>query len=139
MGNNTLSPLSDSGFFGLQCTVVMLLAVVFPVIAANTVLLVALFLESSTVKVVCLVLGSILVSCLLAALGLAMYHISGIILNLSSANKPPEVPCTITLFLSRFRGAAIPHALNADRYSSNVQIGYIQCSCACNYYRRGMQ
>ena len=51
--------------------------------AANTVVLVALALQSSNVKMVCLVLGSILVSHLLAALGLAMYHISGIILNLS--------------------------------------------------------
>ena len=75
-----------SGLFN----VVVLLAVVLPVIAANTVLLAALVLESPTVKVVCLVLGSILVSCLLAALGLTMYHIAGI--NLSPADKPPEVP-----------------------------------------------
>ena len=133
MGNNMLSPLSGRGYL-------MLLAVVLPVIAANTVLLAALVLESSTVKVVRLVLGSILVSCLLAALGLAMYHISGIILNLSAADKqrnPPEVLCTITPFC--FGGAAIPHALNTDRYSPDVQIVYIQGSCACNYYRRGMQ
>ena len=84
----------------------MLLAVVLPVIAANTVLMVALVLESSTVKVVRLVLGSILVSCLLVALGLAMYHIAGIILNLSPVKTPPEVPCTITLFLIGFGGAA---------------------------------
>ena len=104
MGNNTLSPLSGPGF--LVFNVVMLLAVVLPVIAANTVLLVALVLESSTVKVVRLVLGSILISCLLAALGLAMYHISGIILNRSPVRNPPAVPCTITLFLLGFGGAA---------------------------------
>ena len=57
-------------------------------------------------KVVRLVLGSILVSCLLAALGLAMYHIAGIILNLSPVDNPPKVPCTITLFLISFGGAA---------------------------------
>ena len=99
-----VSPLSGPGF--LVFNVVMLLAVVLPVIAANTVLLVALVLESSTVKVVRLVLGSMLVSCLLAALGLAMYHISGIILNRSPVRNPPAVPCTITLFLIDFGGAA---------------------------------
>ena len=97
-------PVSGPGF--LVFNVVMLLAVVLPVIAANTVLLVALVLDSSTVKVVRLVLGSILVSCLLVALGLAMYHIAGIILNLSPVKTPPEVPCTITLFLIGFGGAA---------------------------------
>ena len=102
--NNSQSPLSGPGF--LVFNVVMLLAVVLPVIAANTVLLVALVLESSTVKMVRLVLGSILVSCLLAALGLAMYHISGIILNCSPVRNPPAVPCTITLFLIGFGGAA---------------------------------
>ena len=102
--NNSQSPLSGPGF--LVFNVVMLLAVVLPVIAANTVLLVALVLESSTVKVVRLVLGSILVSCLLAALGLAMYHISGIILHRSPVRNPPKVPCTITLFLIGFEGAA---------------------------------
>ena len=104
MDNYTLSPLSGPGF--LVFNVVMLLAVVLPVIAASTVLLVALALESSTVKVVRLVLGSMLVSCLLAALGLAMYHISGIILNRSPVRNPPAVPCTITLFLIGFGGAA---------------------------------
>ena len=105
-GNNStyVSPLSGPGF--VVFNVVMLLAVVLPVIAANTVILVALVLESSTVKVVRLVLGSILVSCLLDALGLAMYHISGIILNLSPVNNPPRVPCTITLFLISFGVAA---------------------------------
>ena len=104
MDNNTLSPLSGPGF--LVFNVVMLLAAVLPVIVANTVLLVALALESFTVKVVRLVLGSILVSCLLVALGLAMYHISGIILNRSPVRNPPAVPCTITLFLIGFGGAA---------------------------------
>ena len=92
MGKKLLyvSPLSGPGF--VVFNVVMLLAVVLLVIAANTVILVALVLESSTVKVVRLVLGGILVSCLLAALGLAMNHISGIILNLSPVNNPPRVP-----------------------------------------------
>ena len=105
MVNNSqyASPLSGPGF--LVFNVVMLLAVVLPVIAANTVLLVALVLESSTVKVVRLVLGSILVSSFLDALGLAMYHIAGIILNLSPVDNPPEVPCTITLFLIGFGGS----------------------------------
>ena len=95
-----ISPQSGPGFVAFN--IVMLLAVVLPVIAANTIILVALVLESSTVKVVHLVLGSILVSCLLSALGLAMYHISGIILNNSSVNNPPKLPCTITVFLINF-------------------------------------
>ena len=99
-----ISPLRGPGF--VVFNVVMLLAVVLPVIAANTVILVALVLESSTVKVVRLVLGSILVSCLLTALGLAMQHISGIILSLSPVNNPPRVPCTITIFVIGFGGAA---------------------------------
>ena len=86
--------------------VVMLLVVVLPVITANTVILVALVLDSSTVKVVRLVLGSILVSCLIAAVGLAMCHISGITLSLSPVNNPSKVPCSIMLFLIGFGGAA---------------------------------
>ena len=102
--NSNVSPLSGPGFVAFN--VVMLLAVVLPVITANTVILVALVLDSSTVKVVRLVLGSILVSCLIAALGLAMYHISGIILSLSPVNNPSNVPCTITKFLISFGAAA---------------------------------
>ena len=101
---SNVSPLSGPGFVAFN--VVMLLVVVLPVIAANTVILVALVLDSSTVKVIRLVLGSILVSCLIAALGLAMYHISGIILNLSPVNNPSEVPCTIMLFLIGYGWAA---------------------------------
>ena len=99
-----VSPLSGPGF--LVFNVVMLLAVVLPVIAANTVLLVALVLESSIVKVVRLVLGSILVSSFLDAIGLAMYHIARIILNVSPVDSPPKTPCTITLFLIGFGGSA---------------------------------
>ena len=99
-----VSPLCGPSF--LAFNVVMLLVVVLPVIAANTVILAALVLDSSTVKVVRLVLGSILVSCLIAAVGLAMYHISSIILNLSPVNNPSNVPCSITLFLIDFGGTA---------------------------------
>ena len=101
---SNVSSLSGPGFVAFN--VVMLLAVVLPVIAANTVILAALVLDSSTVKVIRLVLGSILVSCLIAALGLAMYHISGIILSLSPVNNPSNVPCSITKFLISFGGAA---------------------------------
>ena len=101
---NVTSPLSGPSF--LVFNVVMLLGVVLPVIAANTVILVALVLESSIVSVVRLVLGSILVSCLLAALGLGMYHIAGITLYLSPVNNPSDLPCTITTFLIAFGGAA---------------------------------
>ena len=99
-----VSPLSGPGFVAFN--VVMLLVVVLPVIAANTVILAALVLDSSTVKVVRLVLGSILVSCLIAAVGLAMYHISGIILSLSPVNNPSNVPCSIMIFLFGFGGTA---------------------------------
>ena len=99
-----VSPLSGPGFVAFN--VVMLLVVVLPVIAANTVILAALVLDSSTVKVVRLVLGSILVSCLISAVGLAMYHISGIILSLSPVNNPSNVPCSIMIFLFGFGGTA---------------------------------
>ena len=99
-----VSPLSGPGFVAFN--VVMLLVVVLPVITANTVILVALVLDSSTVKVVRLVLGSILVSCLIAAVGLGMNHISGIILNLSPVNNPSNVPCSIMIFLIGFGVAA---------------------------------
>ena len=101
---NYTSPLSGPGF--VIFNVVMLLGVELPVIAVNVAILVALVLEASTVKAIRLVLGSILVSCLLTALGLAMYHIAGIILNLSPVSDPPELPCTITVFLVAFGGAA---------------------------------
>ena len=99
-----VSPLSVPNF--LAFNVAMLVAVVLPVIAANTVILAALVLDSSTVKVIRLVLGSILVSCLIAALGLAMYHISGITISLSPVNNPSNVPCTIMVFLIGFGVAA---------------------------------
>ena len=99
-----VSPLRGPGFVAFN--VVMLLVVVLPVITANTVILVALVLDSSTVKVVRLVLGSILVSCLIAAVGLAMYHISGITLSLSPVNNPSNVPCSIMIFLIGFGGTA---------------------------------
>ena len=102
--NSNVSLLSGPGY--VVFNVVMLLVVVLPVIAANTVILVALVLDSSTVKVVRLVLGSILVSCLIAAVGLGMYHISGITLSLSPVNNPSNVPCTIMVFLISFGAAA---------------------------------
>ena len=101
---NYTSPLSGPGF--VIFNVVMLLGVELPVIAVNVAILVALVLEASTVKAIRLVLASILVSCILTALGLAMYHISGIILNISPVSDPPKLPCTITVFLVAFGGAA---------------------------------
>ena len=97
-------PLNNPGF--VVFNVIMLLGVVFPVIAVNTVILVALVLDPFVVNVIRMVLGSILVSCFLFALGLAMYHIAGIILYLSPVNNPPTAPCTITVFLLGFGGGA---------------------------------
>ena len=97
-------PLNNPGF--VVFNVVMLLGVVFPVIAVNTVILVTLIVESFIVNIIRLVLGSILVSCLLFALRLSMYHIAGIILYLSPVNNPPTAPCTITVFLIGFGGGA---------------------------------
>ena len=97
-------PLNNPGF--VVFNVVMLLGVVFPVIAVNTVILVALVLDPFIVNVIRMMLGSILVSCLLFALGLAMYHIAGIILYLSPVNNPPTAPCTITVSLIGIGGGA---------------------------------
>ena len=86
---------------------VMLLAVVLPVIAVNTAILLVLALESSIVKVIRLVLASSLISGLLSALGLIMYHIAEIVLSYSfPVNGPPRQPCTIALFLVFFGAAA---------------------------------
>ena len=98
-----VSPLSGPGFVVFNG---LLLLVVFLVVAMNGIILVALMLETSTARLVRLVLGSILVSCLVVALGLAMYHISGIILNLTPVDNPPSIPCTVTAFLLAFGGAA---------------------------------
>ena len=88
-------------------SVVMLLVVVFPVIAVNTAILVALALESSIVKVIRLVLASSLISGLLSALGLIMFHIAEIVLSYYfPMNDPPSQPCTIPLFLVSVGGAA---------------------------------
>ena len=97
-------PLNNPGF--VVFNVVMLLGVLLPVIVGNTVLLVALVVDPFIVNIIRLVLGSILVSCLLFALGLAMYHIAGIILYLSPVSNPPTAPCTITVFLIGFGGGA---------------------------------
>ena len=99
-----VSPLSSPGF--VVFNMVLLVMVVLPVVVLNGVILVALVLETSTAKVVRLALGSILVSCLIVALGLIMYHLSGIILNLAPADNPSNIPCTITVFLLSFGGAA---------------------------------
>ena len=85
---------------------VLLVMIVLPVVVLNGIILVALQLETSTAKVVRLALGSILVSCHIVALGLIMYHLSGIILNLTPADNPSNIPCTITVFLLDFGGAA---------------------------------
>ena len=90
----------------LVFNVVMLLGVVLPVIAVNTVILVALVLESFIVNVIRLVLGNILVFCLITALGLAMYQIAGIVPYLLPVNNPPTAPCTVTIFLIAFEGTA---------------------------------
>ena len=56
--------------------VVMLLAVVLPVITANIAILVVLALESSIVKIIRLILANILISGLVDAFGLGMFHIT---------------------------------------------------------------
>ena len=99
-----VSPLSGPGF--VVFNIVLLVVVVLPVVVLNGMILLALLLETSTARVVRLALGSILVSCLIVALGLAMYHISGIILNLAPVDNPSRIPCTITVFLLGFGGAA---------------------------------
>ena len=99
-----VSPLSGPGF--VVFNMVLLVMVVLPVVILNGVILVALLLETSTAKVVRLALGSILVSCLIVALGLIMYHISGIILNLAPVDNPSNIPCKIIVFLLGFGGAA---------------------------------
>ena len=98
-----VSPLSGPGF--VVFNVVLLVVVVLPVVVLNGIILLALLLETSTARVVRLALGSILVSCLIVALGLAMYHISGVILNLAPVDDPSRIPCTITVFLLGFGGA----------------------------------
>ena len=97
-------PVNNSGFVVFNA--VTLLGVVFPTIAVNTLILVALVQESFIVNIIRLVLGSILISCLLSALGLAMNHIAGIILYLSPVTSPPTASCTITVFLIAFGGGA---------------------------------
>ena len=97
-------PLNNPKF--VVFNVVMLLGVVFPVIAVNTLILVALVLEPFIVIVIRMVLGSILVSCFLFALGLAMYHIAGIILYLSPVANPPTAHCTVTVSLIGIGGGA---------------------------------
>ena len=99
-----VSPLSGPGF--VVFNIVLLVVVVLPVVVLNGMILLALLLETSTARVVRLALGSILVSCLIVALGLAMYHISGIILNLAPVDNPSSIPCTITVFLIAFGSAA---------------------------------
>ena len=101
------SPQSPDFTGFVSFNVVMLLAVVLPVVVVDTVILVALALESSIVKVIRLVLASILISGLLNGLGLIMYHIAGIVLSYSfPVNAPPSQPCTITVFLLFFGAAA---------------------------------
>ena len=86
-----VSPLSGPGFVVFNG---LLLLVVFAVVVLNGIILLALLLETSTARVVRL------------ALGLVMYHISGIILNLAPVDDPSSIPCTITAFLLGFGGAA---------------------------------
>ena len=116
LGNTTLNvTCEDSCWISCSCplpsfvvfNVVLLLGVVLPVIAVDTAILVALALESSVVKVIRLVLASILISGLLSALGLAMYHIAEIVLSYTfPVNGPPSHSCTIMTFLYFFGAAA---------------------------------
>ena len=85
--------------------VILLVGVVLPVAVLNVVLLVAVILESSTAKIIRLIMGSILVSCLIVALGLVMYHISGLVLNLSPVDNLSDISCTIIVFILGFGSA----------------------------------
>ena len=84
---------------------VMLLAVVLPVIAVNTAILVALALESSIVKVIRLVLANILIASLINALALAMLYSAWIVIAYVTPNPFPTT-CTFrdSLQLSSLHG-----------------------------------
>ena len=101
--SNYTSPLSGPEF--VVFNVILLVGVVLPVAVLNVVLLVAVILESSTAKIIRLIMGSILVSCLIVALGLVMYHISGLVLNLAPVDNLSDISCTIILFVLVFGSA----------------------------------
>ena len=129
-----VSRLSGPGF--VVFNMVLLVVVVLPVVVLNGTILLALLLETSTARVVRLALGSILVSCLIVALGLAMYHISGVVFNLAPVDNLSSIPCTITVFLIAFGSAArlvFMHSFAAKRRAVYIALVIIAILWAVSF------
>ena len=99
-----ISELSGPGY--LVFSVVFLLLVLLPTVVVNVFIVVLLALDKTTAKHMRLVLGNIPVACIIVALGLSIYHLTGIHLNISDNSPPDDNLCRFITMVLAFGGIA---------------------------------
>ena len=90
----------------LVFNVVFLLLVLLPTVVVNVFIVVFIAVDKTTAKHMRLVLGNIPVACITVALGLSLYHVTGMYLNISRGTPPAVVFCNFIFFLIAFGGVA---------------------------------
>ena len=98
------SELTGPGY--LVFSFVFLLLVLLPTVAVNVFIVVFIAVDKTTAKHMRLVLGNIPVACIIVALGLSLYHTTGMYLNISKGTPPTVVFCNFIFFLIAFGGVA---------------------------------
>ena len=98
------SELTGPGY--LVFSVVFLLLVLLPTVVVNLFIVVFIALDKTTAKHMRLVLGNIPVACIIVALGLSLYHLTGMYMNISRETPPTVVLCSFIFFLVAFGGVA---------------------------------
>ena len=104
MNTSYVSELTGPGY--LVFSVVFLLLVLLPTVVVNVFIVVFIILDKTTAKHMRLVLGNIPVACIIVALGLSLYHLTGMYLNISRGTPPTVVFCSFIFFLIAFGGVA---------------------------------
>ena len=99
-----VSELNGPGY--LVFSFVFLLLVLLPTVVVNVFIVVFLVLDKTTAKHMRLVLGNIPVACIIVALGLSIYHMTGIHLNISDDSPPHDNLCRFITMVLAFGGIA---------------------------------
>ena len=109
MNRSYVSELTGPGY--LVFNVVFLLLVLLPTVVVNVFIVVFIALDKTTAKHMRLVLGNIPVACITVALGLSLYHVTGMYLNISKGTPPAVDFCKFIFFLIAFGGVARLHII----------------------------
>ena len=104
MNSSYVSELTGPGY--LVFSFVFLLLVLLPTVVVNVFIVVFIAVDKTTAKHMRLVLGNIPVACITVALGLSLYHLTGMYLNISKGTPPTVDFCKFIFFLIAFGGVA---------------------------------